>query len=269
MQTTRINFRSSAPTTDFSLGADIVAQSQQGNYSVVRLSITAINRGNTGSYDNNGGEQYGDVQGYGDIRHNSTLPSGYGNGATRWDDVRDVGVGHDGNGYKDGVNLRQAISGWFYNDQTVWFSGFPRIPKRPSTPGTPSASNVLPTSMTLSWGGSGDDRGSGIDHYLLRRWDNPEGSGNYTDDIANNTSRTITGLTPGKEYRWAVYAHNGSGDNNGYSDMSGAMVARTLSGMWIKVSGTWKRAAPYLKVNNIWRAVSVFIKNSDVWKRGG
>jgi hypothetical protein len=269
-QSQRIGWRSSAPTTDFNLGADIVAQSLQGNYSVVRISVQAINRGNTGSYDNGQGFHRAQIDGVGDQTHYGTLPSGYGTGAVRWDEWRDLGVGHDWNGYLNGVTLRQIVSGWFGNEQTAWLSGFARIPKRPDPPGTPVASEILPTSMRLSWSGTPDDRGSGVYGYLLRRWDNPDGSGGYIDSFENNTSRVVPNLTPGKEYRFAVYARNSSDDgSSGYSNVSGAVVARTLSGMWTKYQSAWRRAAPFVKVAGVWRAVSVFIKSDGTWHRGG
>lgn len=270
MQTTRISWRSGAPTTDFYEGADIIAQSLQGNYSVVRVSATAINRGSSSSFSNFNGAHTAAIDGYGQAQHNGTMPSGYATNQTRWDDWADIGVGHDANGYLGGVTLRQTVSGWFNNVQTAWLSGFARIPKRPDPPGTPYATEVLPTSMRLTWPGSPNDQGSAIYGYLLRRWDNAEGSGPITDSFENNLSRVVTGLTPGKEYRFAVYARNSSDDGSaGYSSVSGAVVVRTLSGMWVKVSGVWHRAVPYLKVAGIWRTVSVFIKDGGIWHRGG
>ena len=270
MQTTRMSFRSSAPTTDFYHGADIIAQSQSGNYSVFRVSATAINRGYTGSYDNGQGAHTAAIDGYGQAQRTGTMASGYGTGATRWDVAADIGIPHDGAGYMNGVTLRQTISGWFNNVQAVALYGFARIPKRPSPPSTPWFTNVLPTSVTVNWFFGGDQGGSAIDGYLLRYWPNAEGTGNYVD-VSQQMSGTqvVTGLTPGKEYRFVVYAHNGSADANGYSVMSGAAVVRTLSGMWSRYQGTWRRTIPYVKVAGVWKAVSVFTKSGNTWKRGG
>lgn len=264
-QTERISWTSGAPSTEFNLGADIVAQSQSGNYSVVRISAQAINRGSTGSFSSYDGRHRCAIDGEGLVDRTGTLASGYGTGAERWDVSKDIQITHDSEGNHGAVTLRQTVSGWFSNEKTASLSGFPRIPKVPSKPGTPTASEILPTSMRLSWSAATDNNGSSIDGYLLRRWDNPEGTGTYYSHFANDRSRVISGLTPGKEYRWAVYAHN----DVGYSAMSGARVARTLSGMWYKVSGVWKRVVPFVKVNGVWKTASVFIKDAGVWKRGG
>lgn len=270
MQTSRINFRSGTPTTDFYLGADLVGQSASGNYSVIRVSITAVNRGGSGSYTNSSGSHTAGIDGYGQVQHNGTLPSGVGTGQTRWDETADIRVAHDGNGYLGGVTLRQSISGWFDNVQTTFLSGFPRITRRPSPPSKPRFSKILPTSVVVGWDFTGDQGGSSIDGYLVRYWSNAAGTGPYTDVSQNLTEpRTVSGLTPGKDYRFVVYAHNGSGDNNGYSNPSPAAVVRTLSGLWVKYQNEWRRVSPYIKVNGVWKPVTVFIKAANVWKRSG
>lgn len=270
MQTTRMSFRSSAPTTDFYHGADIIAQSQSGNYSIVRISATAINRGGTGSYDNNQGAHTAAVDGYGQAQRTGSMPSGYGTNATRWDVDEDIRVGHDSNGYMAGVTLRQTVSGWFSNVQAVTLSGFARIPKRPGPTTKPVVVDVLPTSIAISWDHTTTQGGSPIDKYLVRYWPNAAGTGTYVNASENlTTSRVISGLTPGKEYRIVVYAHNGSSDLEGYSVMSEAIVVRTLSGMWHKYQSAWHRTIPYLKVAGKWKPVAVFIKSNGSWKRSG
>lgn len=270
-QTRRITFGpTAAPSTEYGEGADIVAQSQAGNYSVVRVSATAINRGSTGAYSNYQGAHTAAIDGYGQVQHTGTMPAGAASNSVRWDDVTDITIGHDSAGNMGGVTLRQTISGWFSNVQTAGFGGFPRIPKRPSPPGTPVATLVLPTSITISFTASTDNAGSTITGYLVRYWPNPEGTGAYTNVSETNTlTRTIPDLTPGTQYRIVVYAKNGSADNGGYSNVSGAIVVRTLSGAWAKWEGAWKRTAPFVKVAGIWKAVSVFIKDAGIWKRGG
>jgi len=94
----------------------------------------------------------------------------------------------------------------------------------PGAPNTPNASDVTPTSMTLSWNIPGDG-GLGIDQMLLRGSTDPN-FGSYTDypNAGNVTSRNVGGLTPGTNYFWRVYAHNG----NGYSASSGIRQQATL-----------------------------------------
>ena len=270
-QTRRITYNGSSPSTEYGLGADMIAQSQAGNYSVIRVSATAINRGNTSSFKNDQGAHTAAADGYGQTQRTGTIPSGVGAGATRWDQSVDLNIGHDGDGYSAGVTLRQTISGWHSNVQATTFAGYPRIPKRPrSVPSTPTFDQVLPTSVRVTWSWSGDNGGQGITGYLLRYWPNAEGTGAYIDhSFANNGQRVVSGLTPGQQYRFIVYANNGTPDNGGYSNPSGAAVVRTLSGMWTKYLGVWRRTVPYVKVAGVWKTVSVFIKDAGIWKRGG
>lgn len=268
-QTRRITHNGSSPSTEYGEGADLVAQSQSGNYSVIRVSATCINRGNTSSYYGSSVVHTAAIDGNGQTQVSvGSMPSGVPSGGIRWDQSADIAVYHDGAGNQGGVTLRQTVTGIHSNVQVAALSGFPRIPKPATRTGTPSFSEVLPTSVRVSWSASTDNGGSAIDFYLLRYWPNAAGTGPYTDvSQQNNLSRVVTGLTPGKEYRFVVYAHNNSHDQ--YSQMSGAAVVRTLSGMWARVAGVWRRTVPYVKVAGIWKPVSVFIKASGVWKRGG
>lgn len=269
MQTTRLNYRSSAPTTDFYMGADIVAQSESGNYSVVRVSAAAINRGGTSSYSNYQGSHTAAIDGEGQARFSGIMASGVALNATRWDVKADIQVSHNSDGTRGAVTLRQTISGWFSNVQTASLSGFPRISRRPSAPGTPVITPILGTNdFQAAWSPSTDNGDSPISAYLLRRWNNAEGTGAYIDHSANNTSRVLSGLVPGNTYRFGVYARNASPDNNGYSVMSTARVITTLTYMWVKVSGVWRRAIPYVKVAGKWKRANVFTKSAGVWKRG-
>lgn len=269
-QTGRIGVALSSPSTDYWLGADIVSQSQSGNYSVVRVSNQAINRGSSGSYSDDYGTHVCSIDGIGSNTVGpGPLGSGYANGQVRWDVSKDHNIPHSADGTRGNVTLRQVVSGWHpTNEQAVAFGGFARIPKKPSAPGTPVASAVLPTSLTLTWTASTDNGGSALLGYLIHRWDNPEGTGTPTVyPVVNSLTRDITGLTPGKEYRWVIIAKNSSYAQ--FSDPSTAIVVRMLSGMWIRVSGVWKRAAPYVKVAGTWKAAGTWIRYLGSWKRGG
>jgi len=270
-QTQRISYTSAGqPIIELNLGADIVAQSQSGNYSVVRISAQGIRRSGSTSFSNNNGSHVCAIDGYaGSASRSGTLPSGVPINTISWDVSADITIAHDADGNKSAVTLRQTQSGWHPTDvRTASFGGFPRIPKAPSAPGTPTFTEVLPTSVRVSWTASADNAGSAITGYLLRYWPNAEGTGAYVDvSSTNDLSRVVSGLTPGQQYRFVVYAMNGS--HAVYSVASGAAVVRTLSGMWSKLAGVWYRTIPYVKVNGIWTAVSVFIKDAGVWKRGG
>ena len=180
---------------------------------------------------------------------------------------------HDGNGY---CNVSFTIG--FGSTGTSSIGGpasvtcsmsLDRIPKKPTSPGAPSFSNVLPTSLTVSWNASGDNRGSSIDSYLLRYWEGQVSSptGGYVDhSMQNDLSRNVTGLTPGKWYTFCVYAHNGAAEANGFSEPSTLKQIQMLAGAWIKISGTWKLAIPYVKVSGVWKMALPYIKSGGTWK---
>ena len=177
-------------------------------------------------------------------------------------------VGHDsdGNGkwwtsgaaYFNSIgSTGEASTGWRYPA---------RIPKRPSQPGTPQFTEQFPTSVRVSWSGSTDNKGSAIDFYKLRWWVGQTATGSYSESDANNTSRVVTGLTPGQWYTFGVYAHNGAADNNGYSNVSGLATIRMLSGGRIRVAGQYKTALPYQRVSGVYKLVLPFVKSSGSWK---
>lgn len=266
MGTTRIARGSgAAPTTDYYMEADWVAQNHAGNYSTAYFWVKAVNRGSTSSFDNNQGSQVWQMDGITYAGHYGTMPSGVPNGGTRWyDGPWGVDVGHDGEGWGADRNIRQIISGWFSFNDVVVLPAPARIAKPPSTPGTPVASEVLPQSMRLSWSASADNRGSAIDHYLLRRYETADGTGSYTDSVANNLSRVISGLTPGKTYSWRVYAHNGS--SAGYSPASGLLVAATMAPARIKVGGIYEYGIPFVKVSGIYKTAVPMVKRAGIYR---
>lgn len=178
-------------------------------------------------------------------------------------------VPHDAKGYANYQTRAQARYGAIGTSPWVdtGVRSLARIPKRPSIPGTPQFSNVLPTSLSVSWAGSSDHAGSPVDGYLLRYWPNAEATGPYTDHSQqNNTSRVVTGLQPGTWYRFRVYAHNGSADNGGYSNPSGDAVIRMISGGRVRVGGVYKTAIPYQRVSGAYKLVLPFVRSGGVYK---
>lgn len=256
-----------APSTEFYTECEWVSQNQAGNYSTLYIWIKAVNRGSTGSYDNNGGSHTGQVDNVGSGTHSGTLPSGVPAGGTRWyDGPWGYNVGHDANGYLGDLTVRQIISGWFNFNDTAVLPAPARIPKRPGSPYNLQASNVLPTSMRITFWGSGDNGGSAVDNYLLRRYDGTVATGPYVDINSNGTS-DITGLIPGKAYTWTVYAHNGSADNGGYSNPSAPLTISTMAPARFKLAGAYVYAIPYVKVAGVYKMALPFVKVAGVWKQ--
>ena len=267
MATLRVSRRSSAPTTDFNLYADLMSQDQAGNFSTVYYWVQAINRGTSSSYSGYNGSQTGEINGGGGGGHSGTMPSGVATGGQRWfDGPWGINIYHNAEGFVADITTLQRVTwpnAFSYADGGSSIAA-PRIPKPPTIPGTPVASEILPTSMRLSWTAPTDVRGSAIDHYLLKRYETIDGTGTSVDNIANDLSRVITGLLPGKTYSWRVYAHNGSA--GGYSPSSDVLTVATLAPVWVKVGGIWKYGIPYVKVAGEWKVGLPFVKKDGNWK---
>lgn len=139
-------------------------------------------------------------------------------------------------------------------------------PHRPGSPGTPVASDVLPTSLTITFAASTDNGGSAIDNYKLRRWPNAEGTGAYVDDDGMTRTRTVTGLVPGTTYRFVTYARNASGDGNGYSAASAPLIVQMLAGGRIKVAGEYRYAIAYIRVAGEWKMVVPYVRVAGEWR---
>lgn len=110
----------------------------------------------------------------------------------------------------------------------------------PATPSTPTVSEIAPNSMRLNWS-IPSNGGAAIDQMLLRRFATPDGSGAYVDypNGGGVTALTVTGLTPGTAYYWAVYAHN----SVGYSSRSGILPTQTRAAARVPKAGVYVPAA--------------------------
>lgn len=249
-------------------------QNWGGNYSDIRARMWVHKYSGTGYAGSDGWYARLDssVGGLYDLANASGTSWSFQNGAGTgdwWYYDSTFSVGHDSAGNASFWLNADARFGSSVGTAAVGSGnqGLPRIPKRPSAPGTPQFTEQLPTSLRVSWAGSSDNAGSGIDGYLLRYWPNAEGTGAYTDHSQqNNTSRVVTGLQPGSWYRFRVYAHNGAADNNGYSNPSSDAVIRMLSGGRIRVAGVYKTAIPYQRVSGAYKLALPFVKRSGAWK---
>ncbi|WP_229820964.1 MULTISPECIES: cellulase family glycosylhydrolase [Streptomyces] len=90
--------------------------------------------------------------------------------------------------------------------------GSPGDTQAPSAPGTPTASSVAATSVTLTWTASTDD--VGVTGYDVVR----VSGGSESPVAASTTNRaTLTGLTAGTAYTFAVYARDAAGNRSARS----------------------------------------------------
>lgn len=142
------------------------------------------------------------------------------------------------------------------------------LPVRPGTPGPPTYSNILPTSITVSWTAAPTTGGADVSYYKLRRWNSGvPGHGPFTDYDSNSLARNITGLLPGTTYGFAVYAKNNSDDNGGFSDPSTGTTVDTVGGVWVRSGGHWKVAIPYVRSAGQWKLAIPFVRSAGHWKQ--
>lgn len=142
------------------------------------------------------------------------------------------------------------------------------IGSKPGSPGAPVASNVLPTSMTLSWNPPTSDGGYPITRYFLNQY---KGTDTTTDPspvqyTVFGTTINLTGLRAGQDYTFTVVAYNGPGAGTGYSDPSTETTVTTLAGAWMRVDGNWVVAIPYVRNGGTWHMAVPWIRVAGVWK---
>lgn len=142
-----------------------------------------------------------------------------------------------------------------------------QIPKAPAKPGPPEFSNQMPTTVTVKWAASANNGGKAISSYKLRRYKGGSPSGSYVDSDANSLTRNVTGLVPGTEYTFTVYAFNGSADNGGYSDPSNPGSINMLAGIWVRVGGVWKVAVPFVRSGGVWKMAIPYVRSGGAWKQ--
>ncbi|AQS65900.1 cellulase family glycosylhydrolase [Streptomyces pactum] len=125
-------------------------------------------------------------------------------------------------------------------EATVFGGGDPDDTQAPTAPGAPSASAVTDTSVTLGWTAATDN--VGVTGYDVVR----VGDGAETEAAASTTNTaTVTGLTAGTAYTFAVYARDAAGNRSARSatvdvttDEAGGTPGTTCS-VGYRVVGEW------------------------------
>jgi glucuronoarabinoxylan endo-1,4-beta-xylanase len=108
----------------------------------------------------------------------------------------------------------------------------------PSTPGTPAATSVTGTSVTLSWSASTDN--TGVTGYDVVR---VSGSTETTAASATTNQATVSGLTAGTAYTFAVYARDAAGNRSSRSTTVSVTTTTGTStgtcGIGYQVTSSW------------------------------
>lgn len=129
----------------------------------------------------------------------------------------------------------------------------------PNAPTGLVASNILPTSMTLSW-----DSVSGATDYILEgQLGDTITSPTINRDSGGGLSVNVTGLAAGKNYTFQVFAENAAG----FSQPSDPYTVQTLAGSYIRVGGVWKTAIPYVRDGGVWKMALPYIRQAGTWKQ--
>ncbi|MBE7159553.1 MAG: fibronectin type III domain-containing protein [Rhodospirillales bacterium] len=261
--------RFNSPTTDFYAYADVIGQEPNANYSVIRLTTQAINRGNTSSFFGNAGAMSSSIDDLG-INHvhsgNPFLPSGVGTNVQRWSDYEDYVIYHGADGFINGrsdfgVRLGVNYGSNQSNDGTT--ITIPRIPKPPiSSPTGLSVDSNTSTSLRYVFTFNGDDGGTGITSYTTQAATDA-GFSNVVKTVSTGGSpATLTGLAPSTTH----YIRSQAVNARGGGAWSTAITGKTLGGVKVPVSGTWTEAQVLVGINGVWVPCDVQVGVDGVWK---
>lgn len=137
-------------------------------------------------------------------------------------------------------------------------------PSPPGPPGDPTFTNILPTTLTISWTAPTDDGGDPPFGYQIQRYLGDSVSGVATTSFTSGLSKNDTGLTAGQDYTYTVCGVNSSPTNSGRGATSQGTV-QTLAGSAVRVDGVWKIAIPYVRVSGVWKMAVPWIRVAGVW----
>jgi hypothetical protein len=141
------------------------------------------------------------------------------------------------------------------------------LPAHPSWAPAPPVSNpvasaVTQTTATVTWGPSANTYCHPADTAQLQ----VARDGGFTqvvhDTSQTNSSRAVTGLSPGTTYYMRSRVHNAAG----WSPWSATTSFVTQAGLLVKVSGVWRPATPYVKVAGVWRPAAAKVKVAGTWR---
>jgi hypothetical protein len=134
----------------------------------------------------------------------------------------------------------------------------------PSAPAQPTASNIGPTTATVTWSASGiDNGGSALTGYEVQRATNASFTGATQTGVGAGTlSINYSGLTPGTDYWVRVRAVNAAGSG----DWSPSRTFKTLSGVKVGDGAVWKDALVWVGNGTAWVLALVKSGDGSAWK---
>lgn len=144
------------------------------------------------------------------------------------------------------TNLGIAQSGHANPGYPYTFTVHMARPLPPDPPSRPYVYNIGVNSANVGWDPPSNDGGATIIGYQLGYGQNSAGP---TTIINANSGVSVGNLPTGTITYFWVRAQN----FQGWSNWSALNSVRTYLGMYVKVSGSWKLAIPYVKTGGLWR----------------
>lgn len=249
---------------------DLVSQDGARNLSTFRWGLAIHNPNGQGAWFNDPGSWSVTIAG-GGASGSWNRPSGSAGTVFQEFGAGYIEMGHNGEGILAGFYNTGAISSphsAIGNGSVDMWVDAPRIAKRPAAAGTPTFSEIANNSVRVSWAASPDNRGAAIDSYLLRYWEGPTATGPYVDHSTQlNTSRVVSGLTPGQQYTFAVYAHNGATwDGGGFAPASPSATVSLLAGVYVSDGVNWIPQALRESDGTAWVNLNPKISSGSAWQ---
>lgn len=126
-----------------------------------------------------------------------------------------------------------------------------------------AASNIGPSTTTLTWSAPTDNGGGTITGYIIQRATNSA----FTDDLTEfsqgtTRSRTFTDLTPSTTYYYRVASVNAAGRS--YFSTP-AISATTISGAYVSVNGSWRGAGIFVSDGTDWQPATIAVSDGTSW----
>lgn len=135
----------------------------------------------------------------------------------------------------------------------------------PTAPGRPSATNITTVGVRISWAAPSSNGGSSVTSYQLQRYRGASTSGTLESTTSHTVAVNVTGLTPGTQYTFRVRSRNA----NGYGPWSTTRTIRTKNAVWVRVSGVWRQAIPYVKHAGTWKEATAMVRHNGTWRSTG
>lgn len=146
-------------------------------------------------------------------------------------------------------------------DATYYAAG--RYPTPPSPPQNASSSQILPSTIGLTWNHPATNNGAGVTLYSIHVFKNGDGSGSPAFQVSTTDGHYwFNDLEPGATYSFKVFA----GNSAGWSGPSNVTSQQLLTGARVLYGGSWRRAVPYVRTGGVWRAAVPYVRVGGVWR---